>query len=131
MSAATESAPALTYDSTVLRVQLNVATTNPDIIQRLTAALEQADLDVALDGTDQFVLADIVPLDGDDKPGEMAWWMVREPAEDEVERFPYVANTPFRRRESRGHEMRTGHVLTGYYTFEDGIATLTRTCCGE
>lgn len=42
------------------------------------------------------------------------------------------ADSPFHAAMARGHQMRTGHALAGYYyapTGEPGIVKLERTCC--
>ncbi len=38
------------------------------------------------------------------------------------------SQSPLTSRMATGHEMRTGHTLTGYYVTTGGISTLIRTC---
>lgn len=46
---------------------------------------------------------------------------------------PFTADTRMARQMARGHQMRHGHKLTGYYveTADAGIVKLVRTCCKE
>ena len=46
---------------------------------------------------------------------------------------PFTADTRMTRQMARGHKMRLGHDLAGYYipTADAGIVQLVRTCCKE